>query len=440
MHQININIDGLSKIEGHLDMDVVIEDGKIQDVKFMIMENKRFFEKAILGKPFLQVPQLLSRICGTCSIAHLLAAIEAVEDALGFKPSEQTTTLRKLLTYGLMIRDHALHLYVFALPDVIGKDSILDFDEHDEKESQLLHDMFDLKRAGNNLSTMIGGRAVHAPFPMPGGFVKLPTMEEVAKVIEELKGVRDKIFLAMEIFDKCDFSLKRETRFVGLKTDDFSFLEGPALCSEGGFCVPEEHFRSQLKEVVIPYSTALGYTLQGNEYMVGALARMNVNRDALHAKTKKDAAKYLARFPSIDVYHNNLAQAIEILHSIDHSIEILENLKLDQPAKENLPLKAGEGVGVVEAPRGTLYHYVKLDEAGIVQAAEVVVPTAQNQINISNDIRHLVQTYLDKDGENLDQDHVRFEIEKLIRAYDPCMSCATHFLKLNWHFNGSKNS
>jgi len=435
MHQININIEHLSKIEGHLDMDVVIEDGKIQDVKFKIMENKRFFEKAILGKPFLQVPQLLSRICGTCSVAHLLCAIEAVEDALEFEPPEQTIILRKLLTYGLMIRDHALHLYVFTLPDVIGKDSILDFDEDDEKEGQLLHDMFDLKRAGNNLSTMIGGRAVHAPFPMPGGFVKLPTMEEVAKVIEELKGVRNKIFLAMEVFDKCDFSLKRKTRFVGLKTEDFSFMDGPALCSEGGFCVPEKHFRDQLKEVVIPYSTALGYTLQGEEYMVGAISRLNVNKDALHEKTKKDAAKYIEKFPSIDVYHNNLAQAIEVLHSIDHSIELLENLKLDQPAKEVLEPKAGEGVGVMEAPRGTLYHYVKLDDAGVVQEAEVVVPTAQNQINIENDIKHLVQEYLDKDGENIDKDHVKFEIEKLIRAYDPCMSCATHFLKLNWQFN-----
>lgn len=440
MHKIDINIEGLSKIEGHLDMDVIIEDGKITDVKFMIMENKRFFEKAIIGKPFLQIPQLLSRICGTCSVAHLLAAIEAVEHALGYKPSEQTVLLRKLLTYGLMIRDHALHLYIFTMPDVIGKDSILDFDENDEKEGRLLHDMFDLKRAGNKLSTIIGGRAVHAPFPMPGGFVKYPTEQEIKETAEELKKVRDKIFFAMEIFDTCDFKLERKTRFVGLKTDDYSFLDGPALCSEGGFCVPEKHFRQQLKEVVIPYSTALGYTLHGEEYMVGALSRMNVNRDALHPNTQRDAAKYIAKFPSIDVYNNNLAQAIETLHSIDHAIEILETLKIDPTPADKIPPKAGEGVGVIEAPRGTLYHYVKLDEAGVVLEAEVVVPTAQNQINIENDIRALVQVYLDKDGENLDRDHVKFEIEKLIRAYDPCMSCATHFLKLNWQFNANKNS
>lgn len=432
MHQVNISIEGLSKIEGHLDMDVYIEDNKIKGVEFKIMENKRFFENAIIGKPYNQVPQLLSRICGTCSIAHLLAAIEAVEDALGYKPSKQTTILRKLLTYGLMIRDHALHLYVFALPDVLEKDSILEFDENDEKEHKLLHDMFDIKRAGNNLSTYIGGRAVHAPFPMVGGFVKCPTKEELLKSKEELLTIREKVLYLMEVFDQCPFKLERKTKFVGLKTEDFSFLEGPALCSEGNFCVPEKDFRTQLKEVVIPYSTAKAYTIQGNEYMVGSLARLNVNKEALHANTKKDAKKYIDRFPSIDVYHNNLAQAIEILHSIDHAIELIDTTQFTSTPPDKIPLKAGEGVGVVEAPRGTLYHYVKLDDQGIVKEAEVIVPTAQNQINIENDIRYLVQEHLDKDGENMDKELVRFEIEKLIRAYDPCMSCATHFLKINW--------
>jgi coenzyme F420-reducing hydrogenase alpha subunit len=433
MHQINISIKGLSKIEGHLDMDVYIKNNKITGVEFKIMENKRFFEKAIIGKPFMQIPQMLSRICGTCSIAHLLAAIEAVEHALEYKPSKQTITLRKLLMYGLMIRDHALHLYIFSLPDIIGKDSILDFDENDELEHTLLHDMFDIKRAGNNLSTLIGGRAVHAPFPVPGGFIKYPTEKEIEQTLKELLKVRKKIFLLLKVFDECSFSLKRKTRFVGLKTEDYSFLDGPALCSEGNFCVPEKHFREQLKEVVIPYSTAKAYTLHGKEYMVGALARMNVNREALHKNTKKDAKKYINKFPSIDIYHNNLAQAIEILHSIDRSIEILENLKIKNiPADKLKTTKACEGVGVLEAPRGTLYHYVAINKKGIITNAEVVVPTAQNQINIENDIRALVQEYLDKDGDKLDKDFVKMEIEKLIRAYDPCMSCATHFLEINW--------
>jgi coenzyme F420-reducing hydrogenase alpha subunit len=396
------------------------------------MENKRFFEKAILGKPYNQVPQLLSRICGTCSIAHLLASIEAIEDALDYTPSKQTTVFRKLLTYGLMIRDHALHLYVFALPDVFEKDSILEFDENDETQHKLLHDMFDIKRAGNNLSTYIGGRAVHAPFPMVGGFVKYPTEEELKKSVEELKTIREKALFLMEIFDKCPFKLERKTKFVGLKTDDFSFLEGPALCSEGNFCVPEKEFRNQLKEVIIPYSTAKAYTLHGEEFMVGSLARLNVNKEALHKDTQRDAAKYIAKFPSIDIYHNNLAQAIEILHSIDHAIELIENLEIVPVPADKIQPKAGEGVGVVEAPRGTLYHYVKLDDQGLIIDAEVVVPTAQNQINIENDIRHLVQEHLDRDGENMNKDVVKFEIEKLIRAYDPCMSCATHFLQINW--------
>lgn len=432
MHDINISIRDLSKIEGHLDMDVYVKDNKVQKVEFKIMENRRFFEKIILGKSFMQIPQLMSRICGTCSIAHLIACIEAIENALDYKPSEQTTILRKLLTYGMMIRDHALHLYIFALPDVLRKDSVLELDEDDETENQLLHDMFDLKRAGNNLSTITGGRAVHAPMPVPGGFLRLPTEEQIKSVREELLKVREKVFLLLKVFDECDFSFERKTRFVGLKTEDFSFLEGMALCNEGGFCVPEKDFRTQLEQTVIPYSTAKGYEIQGEEYMVGSLARMNVNKDALHEKTKKDAKKYIDQFPSIDIYKNNIAQAIEILHSIDHAVELLENFDIKDEKPDKLVAKKSEGVGVIEAPRGTLYHYVAMDEAGIVTDAEVVVPTAQNQINIEKDIQKLVQTRLDREGDKIDKEDVKFEIEKLIRAYDPCMSCATHFLKLNW--------
>jgi len=432
MHQVNLSINNLSKIEGHLDMNVTIEDNQVKEVQFKIMENKRFFEKAILGKPFMAVPQLLSRICGTCSVAHEMAAIEAVENALGYKPSEQTITLRKLMMYGLMIRDHALHLYIFSLPDVLGKDSILEFDEKNELENQLLHDMFEIKKAGNYLSTIIGGRAVHAPFVAVGGFLKYPTPEEIQKAREEILKIRDKIFLLMKVFDECKFSLKRETKFVALKTEDYSFLEGKALCSEGGFCVPEQYFREQLKEIVIPYSTAKAYKVLGSEYMVGSLARMNINREALHKNTQKDAAEFISRFPSIDVYKNNLAQAIEILHSIDHAAEILENLKIQNNPVDKIEPKEGTGVGVIEAPRGTLYHHVSINKEGLVTDAEVVVPTAQNQINIENDIRHLVQERLDRDKENMDKEKVTLELEILIRAYDPCMSCATHFLEINW--------
>lgn len=416
-------------------MDLTIKDGEVKDVQFKIMENKRFFEKAILGKPFLAVPQLLSRICGTCSVAHEIAAIEAVENALGYEPSEQTILLRKLMMYGLMIRDHALHLYIFSLPDVLNKDSILELDENDQLEHQLLHDMFDVKKAGNNLSTIIGGRAVHAPFVSIGGFIKYPAPEDVQNSHDELLKIREKIFLLMKVFDECDFSLKRETKFVAMKTDDYSFLNGDILCSEGGFCVQEKYFRQQLKEIVIPYSTAKAYQIMGQEYMVGALARMNINRHALHPNTRKDAETYIHKFPSVDIYKNNLAQAIEILHSIDHALEILESLIISNDPVDRIQPKEGEGVGVIEAPRGTLYHYVKLDGAGLVTDAEVVVPTAQNQINIENDIKHLVQERLDNEGDYMDKEKVKMDIEKLIRAYDPCMSCATHFLELNWKQN-----
>ena len=432
MHQFDINVENLSKIEGHLDLTVHVEDNKVKDVFFKIIENKRFFQEAIHGKPYATIPQQMSRICGTCSIAHLLCSIEAIEKALQIQLTPQSILLRKLITYGLMIRDHALHLYVFSMPDVVGKDSILEFDENDELEHQLLHDMFEVKKAGNKLSTVVGGRAVHAPFPAVGGFLKIPAKEDLEDVIVHLKKIRDKIFLLMKVFDECEFSFERETKFVGLKTKDFSFLEGDVICSDGGFCVKEEYFKYQLEEVVIPYSTAKGYVLEGQSYMTGSLARLNMNKEALHPNTQKDAKKFIDRFPSIDIYKNNLAQAIEILHSVDHALEILENNEFvdEKPVKGILPETERDGIGVIEAPRGTLYHRVKVNSEGIVTDSDVVVPTEQNQINVEIDIKTLVQNHLDKGTD--DKDFIRMEIEKLIRAYDPCMSCATHFLKINW--------
>jgi len=171
MHSFDITIENLSKMEGHANLNVKIRDGKVQDVEFQILESKRFYEEAVRGQPIQTAPQLMSRICGTCSIAHLLCSIEAIENAVGIQPTEQTMAMKKLAQYGLMIRDHALHLYYFSLPDLIGKDSILDFSEDNALEHQLLHDSFDIKRAGNALSTLIAGKAVHAPFPTVGGFL-----------------------------------------------------------------------------------------------------------------------------------------------------------------------------------------------------------------------------------------------------------------------------
>ncbi|MEM5777270.1 MAG: nickel-dependent hydrogenase large subunit [Candidatus Aenigmatarchaeota archaeon] len=424
MHKdFDINIEHISKTEGHADLEIRVRDGKVEDVKLKISENKRFYTQAIRNKVFNGVPQLVSRICGTCSIAHLTCSIEAVEKALGIQPSEQTILLRKLTMYGMMIRDHAMHLYFFVLPDIFNKDSILEFDS---SLSKWVEHAFSVKGAGNNLSKLIAGRAVHATYEQIGYFSSLPKKEDVNKMILELKQVREKVFDLLEILYNCDFKFERKTNFVALCTDDFSFLEGKIKSSDGAE-IEEEDYWDYLNRVVIPYSQATGFKFEGKEYMVGASARIALNKDVLHKETKKDAKKYLDVFPSFNVYHNNLAQAIEILHSIDHSIEILETTDFKEEPRPEIKIKAGKGVGVVEAPRGTLYHMIDLTNDGKIRYGNFVIPTAQNQIKMENDIKILVEQILDKD-----KHEIQHEIEKLIRAYDPCMSCASHFLRIKW--------
>jgi coenzyme F420-reducing hydrogenase alpha subunit len=424
MHEdFEISIDGLSKIEGHASLDVKVRNGKVEDVKLKISENKRFYTQAIRGKQFETVPQLVSRICGTCSIAHLTCCTEAVEKALEIRPSEQTVLLRKLMTYGMMIRDHAMHLYLFSLPDVLGKDSVLEFDE---RQHELIHQAFEVKKAGNDLSKLIGGRAIHPFYAQIGSFSHLPDKKETKNVIEELKKVRSHVFDLVRIFYDCDFSFRKRTTFVALTTNDFSFLEG-VIKSSRKLIIPEQFYWDHLHRVIIPYSQAAGFEFEGREFMVGALARMNLNREKLHRHTKNDLAKYIRMFPSENVYHNNLAQAIEVMHCIDHSIEILEGAAFRKEPKVKVKIREGKGVGVIEAPRGTLYYAIDMDIDGKILYGNLVIPTAQNQIKMENDIRTLVAKNLDKG-----KDFIQHEIEKLIRAYDPCMTCATHFLKVNW--------
>lgn len=428
MHSFDINMENISKMEGHAKLDVRVRDGKVEDVRLQIMESQRFYEQAVRGQPIATAPQLMSRICGTCSIAHITCCIEAIEKAAGIKPTEQSSIMKKLATYGLMIRDHALHLYFFSLPDLVVKDSILDFDENDKKEHKLLHDSFDVKRAGNSLSTLVAGKAVHAPYPTVGGFLHVPDDAGIEKTLKELKYARPLVIDLIDLFANWTESFQRDTDFVALATKDYSFLEGE-IKSTHGMVIHENDYMNHLIKVIIPYSNAAGYEFEGEEFMVGALARMNVNSDNLHADTKKSAGKYLKTFPSNDIFRNNLAQAIEILHCIDHSVEILENTKFKKEEIQKPALTDDNvGVGVIEAPRGTLFYNVTVSKAGKITKANVVVPTAQNQINMEKDIGQFVQNSLDA----MPKEKIEYGIEKLIRAYDPCMSCATHFLKVRW--------
>lgn len=429
MHNLDLTIDEISKIEGKAACDIKVRNGRVKKVHFQIAEYKRFYTQAIKGKDIIALPQLTARICGTCSNAHLLCAIKAVENAADLIASPQTIFLRKLLNYGLIIRDHALHLYVFVLPDLFGKDSILDFDENNPEEHKYLDDTFRVKRAGNILGKTVGGRSVHAPFVTVGGFIKLPLAEDLYTCVKELEKIRPLVLDLIDLFSRCDFSLiNKETDFSALTNEDYSFLYGNIMRSDGSE-ISSQKYGDFLEYKEIPYSHASGYTFAGKVYMVGSLARMNLAKNSLHSKTKESIKKYIEFFPSKNIYHNNLAQAIEILHAIDSSIDIIANLQLRQEKPISPNRKQGKGIGVIEAPRGTLFYELDIDAHGKILKGKIVVPTGQNQICIENCIR----MFLQKNIANLiDKKQIELEVEKIVRAFDPCMSCASHFLKVRW--------
>ncbi len=427
MHTFDLSLDRLSKVEGSASLDVSVKDNKVESVKFKITEYKRFFTEAMKGKPILALPQLLARICGTCSNAHLLCSIEACENALNMSHSEQTSILRNLTMHGLIIRDHALHLYLFSMPDLYDKDAFLDFDENNPEEHQILHDAFEIKAAGNFLATLIAGRSVHAVHPTIGGFLHFPEKSGIEEAVKKLGAIKPAVLRLIEIYKKAPFHFDRKTNFMALVPEKYGYLHGVIADSKGNK-ISEENFREHLEKVVLPYSQASAYKHESESYMVGALARMNLAKDRLHPRTKETLGGILNVFPSTDIFQNNLAQAIEILHSIDDAIDILTN-KTFAPEPIAKPIyKDAIGIGVIEAPRGTLYHKVHVGADGVVKEGEIIVPTGQNQINIEEDIYRLVEEL----APNMEKEKIAFEIEKLIRAYDPCMSCASHFLKVNW--------
>ncbi|MFH2062972.1 MAG: nickel-dependent hydrogenase large subunit [bacterium] len=428
MHSQDISLDAISKVEGHARLDLRIRDGQVEHVHYQIQEYKRFYSRAVEGKPLVAIPPLLSRICGTCSNAHVMCAIEACENAIGLQPSPQTMDLRQLTMYGLNIRDHALHLYVFVMPDLYGKDNFLSFDESDEEQHQHLHDCFELKAAGNFLAQVVAGRSVHATYPAIGGFTHVLSEGEVEEAVAKLTAARPAALRCIRTFERLDWSFDRDMDYQALVPEgSYWYLDGEVVTSAGER-YGEKRYPELLERVVLPYSTASAYTHNGRPFMVGALARLNLAKGMLHPKTRKSLGRTLDVFPSTNIYRNNLAQAIELLHSIDHSIELLQGRQFAAEAPVKAELREGEGIGVVEAPRGTLYHKIVVGEDGLVRRGEVIVPTGQNQINIERDIAGVVNGLLP----DTDRPTIEHEIEKLVRAYDPCMSCATHFLKFNW--------
>lgn len=422
MHSFDIDLKDISKIEGHTHMSVKVKRGKVRDCKLKISQGKRFLAQAVVGKCYDEISPIMSRICGTCSSAHVVCSIKAIENAFDVKVSPQTTRLRKLLLNANHLRDHAMHLYFFVLPDILGKESVLDFGD---KYHDWIHYGLDVKSAGNHLSKVIGGRAVHPPCAVVGGFAKFPTKKEIIETKQKLRKSRAKILKLIDLFYNNRREFSRKTNYLALTNKDYNFLDGN-IKTANGTIINEKDFLNHLNEVVLPYSSAEAFEFESGEYFVGALARLNLNKDKLNVRTLKDVKKYLDVFPSDNPYDNNLAQAIEMLLIVDNSLDLLQDEIKPEKIKLIIP-KRSVGVGVVEAPRGHLFFKIKFDKSGKVLERDFCIPTQQNVIHMENSVALLVEDILRKPKKEIE-----WEVEKMIRTYDPCMSCAAHFLKLDW--------
>lgn len=418
----------ISKIEGHGHLKV---DFKKNKADLIIDEGERYFEVLVLNRRFEDGPYITSRICGVCPVAHQMAAIKALEEAFGFEPNQTIIDLRVILLCSQIIQSHILHLFFLALPDYFGLDAAITLAEKDPKKLKLA---FDLKHFADVVVEIIGGKAVHPTTPTVGGFRKAPKKEDLKKIQTQAKRHIGKAKEAVDLFSKFKYpELHNKVEYLCLDHNDkYNFLSG-SVTSNVDEAFEVKDYKKRIKERVVPPSSAKESTHLGKKidhfpkerpFMVGALARLvNIGKELKpRAKIEKSDC-FSESLPTYNSFHNNIAQAIEILHALELLIEKSENLlnnKWDKTSVEIKPRK-GYGVGAVEAPRGILFHAVRTDKNGIIKDYDIVPPTAQNLASLDLDANELLKQY--KDISSIKK---RELLEMLIRAYDPCITCSVH--------------
>jgi len=340
-----IHLEHIAKIEGHANLSVKIEDGKVKKCSLNVVEGARFFEAIVRGRKYDEVSILTSRICGVCSVIHAVTALNAIENAFNVKLSKQTRLLRELLVLGGTIQSHVMHLFFLALPDYKGYHSAIAMAE---KNKKVISDALQLKSLGNDIVTIIGGRDIHPFTSVPGGFSRAPTEKEVAYLLKRLKSSRKMFLDAVKLFQSLRYpKFSRETEHYALTPAQYGFLGGKIMCV-GKKCIPTFTYDKHFQEKIRIGSTAKFVVEAGREYMVGALPRINLNYDKLSPKVKK-----LVNWkrPSYSPYLNNIAQAIEMVQCAERCIEILSNNKFRKEKLPEIKPKAARGVAVNEAPR-----------------------------------------------------------------------------------------
>ncbi|RJP77765.1 MAG: Ni/Fe hydrogenase subunit alpha [Candidatus Zixiibacteriota bacterium] len=421
-----IKIDHLARVEGHGGITVNLEGNAVKEVRFDIYEGARLIEALVVGRSWEDVPQIVSRICAICSAAHNLTAIKAIEDAFGVQVTPQTRALRDLLYRGESIESHALHVFLLAAPDYLGYPSAIAL-AADKPEAVKLG--LRLKKLGNTIQEVIGGRAVHPVNSVVGGFGATPTFEQLFALRRDLQqGLSDceamvEVLATLPPADFCH----TPTVFAALDTaGDYGYYEGNTLRLTTGKSLAASKYRKLTNEMAVPHSHAKHSHYDHKPFMVGSLARVMLFGEKLTEKAQAAARKLGLTLPSDNPMDNNKAQAVELLFDVEYALETVEGM-LREKVKPETPVeikpKAGTGTAATEAPRGTLFHSYTFDKQGKVTAADVITPTAQNLACCEYHFRAAVDQDPEKNPAVLAK-----HLEMIARAYDPCISCSVHLV------------
>jgi len=424
MKSRTIDVDYLARVEGEGAIHVKVKGNKVTDVKLKIFEPPRFFEAFLRGRNFTEAPDITARICGICPIAYQMSAVHAMEDALGVKVDGQLRALRRLIYCGEWIESHALHVYMLHAPDFLGYQDAIQMAKDYPKEVQRA---LELKKIGNELVTLLGGREIHPINVRVGGFYKVPTKRQLVPLVERLKWARDAAVETTRLVGTFRFpKFEQDYEFVALRhPDEYPFNEG-RLVSNRGLDIPVRDYENHFFEEHMEYSSTLhSVHKERGPYFVGPLARYNLNFDRLSPLAQK-AARSAGLAPECrNPFKSIIARSVELVHACDEALRIIDKYEMpDKPAVEVKP-RASRGCGCTEAPRGILYHRYRIDDNGVIVDAKIVPPTSQNQRIIESDLREFVSKNL-----RLSQEKLTWQCEQAVRNYDPCISCSTHSLKL----------
>ena len=418
---MKIKISSFSRIEGRAGFLGYLLNGQIKKAKIEVSQSARLIEGIIRERPLDDIPIIVSRICGICPTIHNLTSLKALEEALKIRPSPEVILMRKLMLCGQIIHSHAVHLFFLTLPDYLRN-----LTPKKKKFPSLSSEFMKVQNFGSSLMKVIGGRAIHPINSEIGGFKRVPNREELLHLLKDSnKALQAGISIA-NFFGSLPYPrFSRKTIFVSLTCPkEYAFYEGKIKVSEERESILPERFFAQIQEIESPAEVVKRVKFKENIYLTGALARINNNFSQLNSQAKKIFIDHLKEIPVFNTFYNNFAQAVEIVHFIEAAQKFLTKILKKKSRKlfsRPYKIKAGVGLGVAEAPRGTLFHFYQIDEKGLIKQANIITPTAQFLNNLEEDLKILLPCL-----RGLSKSEQRQKIELLVRAYDPCITCATH--------------